>query len=292
MKINIITSNIELEEIGRIKTESEKAGHEVSVVDFSGFHYSYVDGKVSFFPEIPDADVAIIRGMFSAARSVEPLGQYLKSLGIKVFDNNLFSHKYSINKVFDITKLIFSGVNVPDYYHSRTYAGLFDYAKTMKYPAIIKTAGTGKGAEIYMIENVSEMAEVLKKRQDKGVRPRKIVIQNFVDYKYDLRVLVIGERMYCMRRIPKKGDFRANFSLGGSVELFQITPEIRDLTRRAIKSIGLEVAGVDILIDKKGKLYILEVNHTPGMIGMEEATGENISKIYLDYAIAHARKLE
>jgi gamma-F420-2:alpha-L-glutamate ligase len=291
MKISIITSNIELEEVERIKTEAVIAGHAVSIVDFSNFHYSYVEGKVSFFPEIPDTDIAIIRGMFSAMRSVEPLGQYLKSRGIKVFDNNLFSHRYSINKVFDITKLIFSGVSVPDYYHSRTYRGLFDYAKTMKYPAIVKTAGTGKGVAIYMIKNEKEMIKALKDRQEEKIRPRKIVIQNFIDYKYDLRVLVIGEKMYCMRRIPKVGDFRANFSLGGSVELFPITPEIKDLARCAIKSVGLEVAGVDVLIDKKGKLYILEVNHTPGMIGMEKATGENISKIYLDYAIAHAKKL-
>ncbi len=98
--------------------------------------------------------------------------------------------------------------------------------------------------------------------------------------------------MYCMRRIPKTGDFRANFSLGGSVELFPITPEIEELSKRAIKSIGLSIAGVDVLIDKDNKLYILEVNHTPGMIGMEEATGENISKIYLEYAIAHAKLLQ
>ncbi len=292
MKISIITSNPKMEEIERIKAEAQKAGHEASVVDFSNFHYSYVDGKVTFFPEIPETDMAIIRGMFSAMRSVEPLGQYLKSRGIKVFDNSILSHKYSINKVFDITKLIFSGIPVPDYYHARGYEALFAYAKTMKYPAIIKTAGTGKGAAIYMVKSVEEMNEALKLRQKENVKPRKIIIQNFIDYKYDLRVLVIGDKMYCMRRIPKTGDFRANFSLGGSVELFPITPEIEDLSRRAIKSIGLDIAGVDVLVDKNGRLSILEVNHTPGMIGMEEATGENITKIYLDYAISHAKILE
>lgn len=289
MKITIITSNTELEEIERIRDEAQKAGHTVGIVDFTKFHYSYVDGKVTFHPEIPDTDVAIIRGMFSAMRSVEPLAQYLKSRGIKVFDNNLFTHKYSINKVFDITKLIFAGVPVPDFYHSRTYEGLYEYAKDMKYPAIIKTAGTGKGVAIYMVKNEAEMIVELKKREDERVKPRKIVIQNYVDYKYDLRVLVIGENMYCMRRLPKEGDFRANFSLGGSVENFRLTDEIRNLSRKAIEAIGLQVAGVDVLIDKNDKMCILEVNHTPGFAGMEEATGVNIGKIYLNFALENAK---
>jgi gamma-F420-2:alpha-L-glutamate ligase len=229
--------------------------------------------------------------MFSAMRSVEPLAQYLKSREIKVFDNNLFSHKYSMNKVFDITKLIFSDVPVPDYFHARNYEDLFDYAETMKYPAIIKTAGTGKGSAIYMVNNTEEMKKALILRQNENIKSRKIVIQNFIDYKYDLRILVIGDKMYCMRRIPKSGDFRANFSLGGSVELFPLTEELRKLASKAISAIGLEVAGVDVLIDKNNKKYILEVNHTPGMVGMEAATGENITKIYLDYAISHAKKI-
>lgn len=291
MKITLITSNTELAEIERIREEAEGAGHTISVVDFTKFHYSYVDGMVSFHPQIPQTDMAIVRGMFSAMRSVEPLSQYLKSRAIRVFDNNLFVHKYSINKVFDTTKLIFAGIPVPDFYHSRTYEGLYEYAEKMKYPAIIKTAGTGKGVAIYLVASRSEMVSALKSREKEKVKARKIVIQNYVDYKYDLRVLVIGEAMYCMRRIPKKGDFRANFSLGGSVEKFGLTGEIRELAEKAVGAIGLKVAGVDILIDASGKMYVLEVNHTPGFTGMEKATGLNIGKIYLDYALSNAHEI-
>jgi RimK family alpha-L-glutamate ligase len=292
MKITIISSNTDLEEIERIREQAQTEGHTVAIVDFTKFHYSYVDGIISLCPEVPETDTAIVRGMFSAMRSVEPLSQYLKSRGMKVFDNNLFAHKYSINKVFDITKLIFAGIPVPDFYHSRTYEALFGYAREMKYPAVVKTAGTGKGVAIYMVKNQAEMEAALLIRQKDGTKARKIVIQKFVDYKYDLRVLVIGDKMFCMRRIPKTGDFRANFSLGGTVEIFPLTDEIRALAKKAVGAIGLKVAGADILIDKNEKMYVLEVNHTPGFVGMEKATGENIAKIYLDFALANAKKVQ
>lgn len=292
MKITLISSDIDLEEIERVRKEATKEGHDVDVVDFSEFHYSYVDEKISFNPEIKDTDLVIVRGLFSAMRSVEPLSEYIKSRGIKFFDNNLFKHKYSINKVFDITKLIFSGVPTPDFYHARNYKALYDYADAMKYPAIIKSAGTGKGASIYKMGSRGELIKMLNDWEKEGYKARKIVIQNYVDYKYDLRVLVIGEEMFAMRRIPKSGDFRANFSLGGSIELFELTSEIKALARKATEAIGLKVAGVDVLIDQAGKMCILEVNHTPGFIGMEKATGKNIGNIYLKYAISNSRTSE
>jgi ribosomal protein S6--L-glutamate ligase len=62
-----------------------------------------------------------------------------------------------------------------------------------------------------------------------------------------------------------------------------------ELSRKAIEAVELQIAGVDVLIDKEGKKYILEVNHTPGMAGMEQATGKNIAKIYVEYALSHAK---
>lgn len=76
--------------------------------------------------------------------------------------------------------------------------------------------------------------------------------------------------------------------MGGSVELFDLDDRGKDLAKRALKAVGLEIGGVDILIDENDKRYIIEVNHTAGFVGMEKATGENIAKIYLDFAISRA----
>ncbi len=291
MKISLVTSDTDLAENQRIKEEIENLGtYEFETVNFNDFQISYVEGKINFLPKV-SGDIAIIRGLFSAMRSLSPLEGYLKSVNIKVFDNNLFAHSYSINKIDDITKLIFAGVATPDFYHGRSFAALNKFADSMSYPAVIKVAGAGKGASIYKAKDPEELKFYLSKWEKEEYSPRGLVIQNFIDYKYDLRVLVIGTEMFTMRRIPKTGDFRANFSLGGSVEKFEITPEIKALAKKACETIGLEVAGVDVLIDKNGKLCILEVNHTPGFVGMEKALGANIGKIYVDYCLKNARKL-
>src|SRR5687768_13806045 len=103
MRIVIITSDGDLEEIERTKEEAVKAGHDVTILDYTNFHYAFVDGQTTFNPELPECDVVIIRGMFSAMRSIDILKEYLIKRGVRVFDNSLLTHKYSINKVLDIT---------------------------------------------------------------------------------------------------------------------------------------------------------------------------------------------
>lgn len=291
MKIALITSNPEMEEIQRIKEEASHLGHTLTVVDFRNFNFSSVNGKVSFNPEIPECEVAVVRGMFATMKSIEPLKDYLKSRKIKVFDNNLFYHKYSINKVFDITKLVLAKIKTPDFYHARSFDKLKEFCESAKYPIVIKTAGTGKGVYMWKLNNFEEATKTLDEVSLSGKKARKMVIQNFVEYKIDLRILVFGDYVFAMRRIPPPGDFRANFSLGGSVEVYTPNEELKSLAKRATEVIDLKIAGVDVLLDKDDTPYVLEVNHTPGFLGMEKATGLNIGKIYLEFALANARNL-
>jgi gamma-F420-2:alpha-L-glutamate ligase len=289
MKITLITASPEMKEIDRIKEECLNAGHEFNLVNFNEFKYIKKSDGLHFYPEIPDTDVAILRALFPTMGSLEPLNDYLKKRKIKMFDNNLLTHKYSMNKSYDLFKLILADINVPDTFSARTYKDLYELKDALGFPLVVKSSKSGQGARVWLTHDYDEYKDFISKFEQKLYPARNIIVQGFVDYKYDLRILVLGEDMYCMRRIPKEGDFRANFSLGGSVELFPLTPELRDLARKAISTIGLELAGVDVLIDKSDKKYILEVNHTPGMLGMEAATGDNITKKYLDYAIAHAK---
>jgi len=85
------------------------------------------------------------------------------------------------------------------------------------------------------------------------------------------------------------GDFRANFSLGGTVEPFLLTDADKKLSITALNAIGMSVGGVDILIDKMNNRYILEVNHTAGFVGMEKATNKNIGKIFVEHAFKNAK---
>ncbi len=292
MKISLVTTYPKAEEVARIKEESLLAGHEFNLIDFNSFKFNVVHGKINMqdFSDL-EADVIIIRGIFVAIHALTPLIDFLHNRKIKVFDNKLSTHKYAINKIADFMKLSVAKVAIPDTYYSRSFDDYSQFADKLGYPVVVKSTRMGKGASVVKIDSKSELDKFISEymvREDKD-NSKDLIMQKFIDYKYDLRVFVMGEHMFCMRRIPSGDDFRANFSLGGSVEPFNLNESLVRLSKRAIEAVNLDVAGVDILLDKDNNPYILEVNHTPGMVGIERATGENISKMYLEYAIKHAK---
>jgi len=162
-------------------------------------------------------------------------------------------------------------------------------AKKVGFPVVIKSTRMGKGASVYKIDDERALNSFIDERVEKAKNAKSFIIQEYIAYKYDLRALIIGEHVNVMRRIPGAGEFRANFSLGGSVELFELDPDGVRLARQALAAVGMSVGGVDILITPDNKRYILEVNHTAGFVGMEKATGENIGALFVKHAIKNAK---
>jgi RimK family alpha-L-glutamate ligase len=289
MHIVLITTKGALEENARIREEITNLGHEFLLLDLKEFEYEISGDKIKV-PEFEslNPDLIIMRGVFNSIKSICAYTEGLKRKGVKVFDNNFLTHKYSINKIADSVKLTMAGIPIPDTYHYHSFDKFLPCAERIGYPIVCKLTRTGKGAGVYKYDSQSDFARYIEKLKGWESEARNFLLQKFVDYQYDLRVLIIGEEMFCMRRIPGKGEFRANFSLGGSVELFDLDEDGKQLARRALNAVEVKVGGVDLLIAKDGKRYILEVNHTPGMLGMEKATGINITRKYVEYAIKNA----
>ncbi len=292
MRIVLATSSKGMSENGRIATEVRNIGYEFILLDLKYLNYSIIDSelKLAGYDPQPD-DIIIVRATFKYLHAIVALINYYKSKGIKVFDNHLLEHKYSINKMTDFIKLGTSQIPMPKTYHVSTFEEYYEVIEKLAYPVIIKLTKAGKGKGIYKIDNKEQLDDFVAEHSGEGMEKEaeKYILQEFISYTHDLRILLIGEHVHVMKRIPGENEFRANFSLGGSVELF--TPEESDieLARKALAAVDLDIGGVDLLITEDGKRYILEANHTPGMLGMEEATGENITKEYLEYAIQNAR---
>ena len=279
MRIVVITTSAEMGEHGRIATEVKSLGWDFLLCNLNGFEYKIDRGKLVIEGfEIGGGDIVIPRGIFSSLHPICSLISCLRKEGVRVFDNNLLIHKYSINKLSDFIKLAKWGIPLPDSYYLRSFDKYQTIAEKLGYPMIIKLTKTGKGAGIYKIDSGADLQKFILSRQDEEIEASRYLLQEFIDYKYDLRVLIVGEKIFCMRRIPGKDEFRANFSLGGSVELFELDKKDQELAGKAMEAVDLQIAGVDLLITKDNRRYILEVNHTPGMLGMEEATKENITK--------------
>jgi ribosomal protein S6--L-glutamate ligase len=112
-----------------------------------------------------------------------------------------------------------------------------------------------------------------------------ILVQEFIKEAggADIRCLVIGEKVVAaMRRQAKEGEFRSNLHRGGTAELVRITPEERSTAVRAARIMGLNVAGVDILRSNHGPV-VMEVNSSPGLEGIEAATGKDIAGQIVDF---------
>ena len=105
----------------------------------------------------------------------------------------------------------------------------------------------------------------------------------------DIRCLVIGDKVVAsMKRQGKEGEFRSNIHQGGSASVIRITPEERVTAVRAARIMGLNVAGVDLLRSNHGPV-VMEVNSTPGLEGIEKATGKDIADLIIAFIEKHAK---
>jgi ribosomal protein S6--L-glutamate ligase len=113
------------------------------------------------------------------------------------------------------------------------------------------------------------------------------VVQEFIGEAKgaDLRAFVVGgEVVAAMQRTAKAGDFRANIHAGGSAKKIRLSRAERELAVLAAQTIGLGIAGVDLLRSDRGPL-VLEVNSSPGLEGIEGATGVDVAGAIVDFIV-------
>lgn len=118
-----------------------------------------------------------------------------------------------------------------------------------------------------------------------------ILVQEFIKEagNEDIRCLVVGEKVIAsMRRKGPEGDFRSNLHRGGSAHKVKITPEERATAVKAAKVMGLNVCGVDMLRSDRGPL-VMEVNSSPGLEGIEKATGLDLAEKIIIFLEKNAR---
>jgi ribosomal protein S6--L-glutamate ligase len=110
-----------------------------------------------------------------------------------------------------------------------------------------------------------------------------LYVQQFIPHDgFDLRVLVVGRRMWGMRR-RNRLDWRTNISRGATAEPLELNAEMAEMARRAVDALGAPVAGVDLLPARDGKLYALEVNAVPGWLALSRALKVDIAREVLEY---------
>lgn len=149
-------------------------------------------------------------------------------------------------------------------------------------PCIIKVLEGTQGLGVVFAETKKAAISVIEAFH--GLKQR-VIVQEFIEESKgsDIRAFVVDGRVVgAMKRTAKEGEFRSNLHRGGVAEVIDLSTEEEIAALKACKSLGLAVAGVDMLSSKRGPL-IIEVNSSPGLEGIESATGMDIAGEIIKY---------
>jgi RimK family alpha-L-glutamate ligase len=296
MKIGIFTQSLDIYENRRLIEAAIALGHEAeliriqdTVLEVGGDDRDEKNGIFYAGKNLKTYDFIMIRYAFSYTKQILAITEFLRHYGVKVFDNNLSQVSFNMNKVGDAITLSVNNIPFPHTINTLNEQDFREACDTLGYPVIIKHSGSGQGLGVNKADNKEEVDLFITKMQEDGKKFKTYVIQEFIPYVQDIRVLVIGgEVIGGMQRIPKEGEFRANFSRGGSVKMLELSEDIKKLASDCAKATNAVNAGVDVLVTADGKKYILEVNRTPGFEGFESATGKDIASLIMEKALRDA----
>jgi len=149
-------------------------------------------------------------------------------------------------------------------------------------PAVVKLIRGTQGRGVFLAHQLSTITALLQRAEELN---RQAIIQEYVAESQgrDMRLIIVGNRcVAAMERRAAPGDFRANLHRGGAATAFEPDKSVGALAVSAARTHGLSVAGVDLLSSKRGPL-LLEVNSSPGLEGIERATGVDIAGEIIDY---------
>ena len=157
-----------------------------------------------------------------------------------------------------------------------------------KFPVVCKTCTGSLGVGVFKMDKPSMVRPVFQAmwKVAPNLKEDGILIQDFLQNHGDVRTIVVGDEIVgSMKRIAKEGDFRNNFSQGGTVENYNLTTEEEETVKKAAKASGCEICGVDHIVGEDGNVYVIEVNSCPGTDGFLTVHKDVIEKM-ADYVLS------
>ena len=155
-------------------------------------------------------------------------------------------------------------------------------------PVVIKLLEGTQGIGVVLTDTDRSAKSVVEAFRGAGVN---ILLQEFIKEAggTDIRAIVVGGKVVAaMKRTGAEGEFRSNLHRGGSAQVIKLSPEERSTAIRSAKAMGLNVCGVDMLRSNHGPV-VMEVNSSPGLEGVEKATGLDIATKIIEYIEKNAK---
>ena len=291
MRIIILSRGPKLYSTRRLVEAAKAREHEVEVID-----------PLRCYVDITSHDPAIhYKGRELAAEAVIPrIGASVTFYGTAVVRQFEMMDVFCVNESVAISRsrdklrslqlLARKGVGLPvtGFAHSTRYTE--DLIRLVGgAPLVVKLLEGTQGIGVVLCETTKAAESVIEAFRGMDAQ---FVVQEFIKEAggSDIRCLVVGERVVAsMLRRGAEGEFRSNLHRGGSAEGIRLTPEERSTAVRSARIMGLNVAGVDILRSNHGPV-VMEVNSSPGLEGIEKATGVNVAEQIILFIEASAKK--
>ena len=194
----------------------------------------------------------------------------------------------SRDKLRSLQLLARSGVGIPKTVFARQAVGTEELIELVGgAPVVIKLLEGTHGIGVVLAETRKAAKSVIEAFYGLGAN---LLIQEFIEEAHaaDVRVIVVGDRVVgAMMRQGQEGEFRSNLHQGGTSLPVSLTKKETNIAIKAARTLGLPIAGVDIIRSSRGPL-VLEVNSSPGLGGIESQTGEDIAGEIIDYVVQKA----
>jgi len=285
MNLVILSRNKNLYSTDRLVEEGEKRGHKIEVIDplkcdiiiekekptiyYKDRYLDYVDAI------IPRIGASVTFYGCAVVRQFEMMGVFTIVTSDAI--------QRSRDKLRSLQRLSKAGIGMPKTVftnYSRDVEEVIEHVGGT--PVIIKLLEGTQGLGVVLAETKNAAESVLEAFN--GLQAR-VIVQEFIQEAKgaDLRALVVdGQVVGAMKRQGKEGEFRSNLHRGGSANIIKLNHDELKLAMSASKALKLPVCGVDMLQSARGPL-LLEVNSTPGLEGIEAATGRNIAKSIISF---------
>jgi ribosomal protein S6--L-glutamate ligase len=292
MKIAILSRNAKLYSTQRLIEAAKVREHEVRVLDVlrcymniashrPSIHYMGED-LTGFDAVIPRIGASVTFYGTAVLRQFEMMGVYPLSESVAI--------TRSRDKLRSLQLLARKGVGLPVTGFAHAPDDIDDLLKMVGgAPVVIKLLEGTQGIGVVLADNKKAAQGIIEAFM--GLKTH-ILVQEFIKETAgaDIRCFVIGDKVVAaMKRQAPEGEFRSNLHRGGTASPVRITPEERATAIRAAQTMGLNVAGVDILRSNHGPL-VIEVNSSPGLEGIEATTGEDIAGKIIEFIEKNATR--
>jgi len=285
MRIAILSRSSNIYSTRRLKEAATERGHQVRVVDTLRCYMNIASHRPTihyrgdqldeFDAVIPRIGASVTFYGTAVLRQFEMMGTFPLNESVAV--------TRSRDKLRSLQLLSRRGIGLPVTGFAHATGDIGDLIQMVGgAPLVVKLLEGTQGIGVVLCETRKAAESVLEAFMGLKV---SIMVQEYIKEAggADIRCFVVGDKVVAsIKRQAKPGEFRSNLHRGGTASLIKITPEERSTAVRAARIMGLNVAGVDLLRSNHGPL-VMEVNSSPGLEGIETATGKDVAGMIIGF---------